>query len=145
VGTAHQSIVWKGGRCPPYARVANQFPKRVRLLRASEFERVFAARVSVADTSMVLHGAANELGRPRLGLVVSRRIGGAVERNRWKRLLREAFRLTQDQLPPLDLICIPRPGGPASLEVLKASLLRLAARVERKASDSIRRSSEKAT
>jgi ribonuclease P protein component len=125
--------------------VTNEFPKRVRLLRASEFERVFAARASAADASVILHGAANELRHPRLGLVVSRRVGGAVARNRWKRMLREAFRSVQIRLPALDLICIPRASSPPPIEVLKASLLQLAARVERNVSGTEKRSSEKAT
>jgi ribonuclease P protein component len=123
-------------------RVVYEFPKRVRLLRASEFERVFAARASSSDALLVMHGAVSDVGHPRLGLVASRRVGNAVARNRWKRLLREAFRLKQDELPALDLVCIPRAACPPPLDVLMASLLQLAAKVERKAMDSARRSSE---
>lgn len=119
--------------------MANRYPKRLRLLRASDFDRVFATRSTAADASLVLHGAANDLEHARLGLVVSRRLGGAVERNRWKRLLREAFRLKQNELPPLDLVCIPRGQCPPSLETLEASLLQLAERIARRASDSKKR------
>ena len=75
----------------------HRFPKQSRLLRASEFERVFDARNSASDAWIVLYGAASELGHPRMGLTVSRRVGNAVVRNRWKRLLREAFRTTQGE------------------------------------------------
>ena len=110
----------------------NQFKKNVRLLRAADFERVFASRISSANDSIVMHGAASESGHARLGLVVSRRVGNAVQRNRWKRLLREAFRLEQGELPPLDLVCIPRAVAPPSLNELKSSLAMLAARIQRK-------------
>ena len=125
--------------------MTQKFPKRVRILRASEFERVFATRVSAAHGAIVLYGAVNELGHPRLGLVVSRRIGGAVERNRWKRLLREAFRLSKDQLPAFDFVCIPRSASPPPLDELSSLFVQLAARVVKKAAESARRASEKAT
>jgi ribonuclease P protein component len=109
-----------------------RFPKRVRLLRAREFERVFAARASAADAWIALYGAANDVGYPRLGLTVSRRIGGAAARNRWKRLLREAFRLTQHQLPPLDLVCVARAAAPPELRQLMETFPALATRIERR-------------
>jgi ribonuclease P protein component len=108
------------------------FPKRSRLLRGEEFDMVFAARASAADDLLVLYGAANRLGYPRLGLAVSRRCGGAVQRNRWKRILREAFRSTQRELPALDLVCVPRADSVPELRRLVASLPALAARVEGK-------------
>jgi ribonuclease P protein component len=86
----------------------NRFPKRMRLLVASDFDRVFAARASASDSGLVLYGIENELGHPRLGLAVSRKYGSAVARNRWKRAIREAFRGIQRELPALDLICLPR-------------------------------------
>jgi len=108
----------------------HRFPKRLRLLRASEFEGVFAARNSASDAWSALYGAGNDLGHPRLGITVSRRMGGAVQRNRWKRLMREAFRLTQHQLPPLDLVWIARAQSPPKLGELMESIDVLAARIQ---------------
>jgi ribonuclease P protein component len=110
----------------------HRFPKRARLLRASEFERVFEGRNSASDAWIVLYGAASELVHPRMGLTVSRRVGGAVVRNRWKRLLREAFRLTQYDMPPLDLVCVVRGQSPPPIGQIRESLIALSSRIQAK-------------
>jgi ribonuclease P protein component len=105
------------------------FSKRLRLLSSSDFDRVFAAKQSATDQLITMYGLRNECGHPRLGIVASRRIGIAVVRNRWKRLLREAFRLSQHELPPLDLVCIPRAGSDTDLASLQKSLAKLAGKL----------------
>jgi ribonuclease P protein component len=115
------------------------FPKQVRLLRPSDFERVFDARNSASDAWIALYGAAGEVGHPRIGLTVSRRVGNAVGRNRWKRLLREAFRLTQADLPPLDLVCVVRGQLPPTLGQICESLIALSKRVQTRMDERARR------
>jgi ribonuclease P protein component len=108
----------------------HRFPKQVRLLRAGEFERVFNVRNSASNAWIALYGATSELRHARLGLTVSRRVGSAVVRNRWKRLLREAFRTTQSELPPLDLVCVVRGQSPPTLGQMRESLLALSNRIQ---------------
>lgn len=69
----------------------------------------------------------NDLGHARLGLAVGvRAAGNAVRRNRVKRLVRETFRVTQQELPSVDLVVNARPGaGQASTTALRASVLAL--------------------
>jgi ribonuclease P protein component len=110
-----------------------RFPKRLRLVRATEFERVFAARNSAANAWLAMYGAKNDVGHPRLGITVSRKVGGAVQRNRWKRLLREAFRLTQHELPAIDIVCTARSPAPPALGELKQALTKLANRIANRA------------
>lgn len=62
-----------------------------RLSRAAEFDRVYKNGRSQANRHLVLYAFANHSAAPRLGLSVPKKVGGAVERNRVKRLLREAF------------------------------------------------------
>jgi len=109
------------------------FPRSLRIRHTVEFRRVYAGKMSVADGNLVLYGLKNDLGYSRLGLSVSRKVGGAVVRNRWKRLLREAFRLTRDRLPRgLDLVVIPRRGVEPKLGPLQVSLEQLSVRLRRK-------------
>lgn len=55
--------------------------------------------------------ADNDLQRPRLGIIVTKRLGKAVKRNRVKRLIREFFRRHKGLLPPKDIVIIARPGA----------------------------------
>jgi len=85
--------------------------KRGRLSRSAEFERVYRQGRSHANRFLVLYTfpRASE-GEPRLGVSVSRKVGGAVERNRVKRLLREAFGRHEDELAAgHDIVVVARP------------------------------------
>jgi ribonuclease P protein component len=73
---------------------------RTRLSRSADFDRVFRQGRSHAGRELVLYVfPRGESEAPRLGLSVSRKVGGAVQRNRVKRLLREAFALESSRLP----------------------------------------------
>jgi ribonuclease P protein component len=88
-------------------------PKRGRLSRSAEFERVYRQGRSVGNRFLVLYvfpRAGTGGDGPRLGLSVSRKVGGAVDRNRVKRLLREAFAAEVDRVPPdRDVVVVARP------------------------------------
>ena len=75
------------------------FKKSQRLLSNDDFKAVLAHNCFASNELMKLFVAENQLGFPRLGISVSKSCGGAVLRNRLKRLAREAFRLEQHNIP----------------------------------------------
>jgi ribonuclease P protein component len=103
------------------------FPQSRRMKSPAEFERCYQRKRSASDTVLIVYACENGLAHPRLGCSVSKKLGGAVVRNRYKRLLREAFRLAQHDLPEgVDLVVIPRPGAVPNLDTVKESLVKLA-------------------
>jgi ribonuclease P protein component len=93
--------------------------KRRRLSRSAEFERVYRQGRSKANRYFVLYAFPRDDERggvdtdgPRLGVSVSRRVGGAVDRTKVKRLLREAFWAEADRLPAgADYVAVARPDS----------------------------------
>ncbi|HYL03530.1 MAG TPA: ribonuclease P protein component [Steroidobacteraceae bacterium] len=102
-------------------------PAQLRLRRKSDFDAAYARGRRLADGFFTVIALANESGVPRLGLAVAvRAAGGAVARNRLRRLIRESFRLHQRELAPLDLIVSVRPRArTAPAAELRASLAAL--------------------
>ena len=94
------------------------FPRTHRLTHVKLFDAVYAAKTRESRGPLTVFAVPNDLGHPRLGLSVPKRVGTAPKRNRIKRLLREAFRLLQHDWPPgrgYDLVINVRPHDVAIL------------------------------
>ncbi len=103
------------------------FPKTLRLRRKREFDSVFRNGQPFRNGLFLLLCAANSLEYTRMGMMVGRRFGPSVKRNRLKRLCREAFRLGRSALPQgLDFVAIPK-SSPAdyTLEAVSLSFRKL--------------------
>ena len=89
-----------------------QFTKQQRLLSSKEFSRVFdSPSVKISHPNILILAIENSSSVPRLGLVVAKKnLKKAVDRNRFKRLVRESFRLKQHHIPPFDAIVLARRG-----------------------------------
>jgi len=93
--------------------MSHKFGRDVRLRTRAEFTAVQDTGRRVSSRYVTLIGRVNALGRDRLGIIASRRVGGAVLRNRAKRRLREIFRQGQPDMsqppgPTLDVVAIAR-------------------------------------
>lgn len=117
---------------PEPRRTDQRFPAAVRLRKQPEFDAVYAANRYAADATLVITALPTSRPITRLGLSIGRQYGNAVARNRWKRLIREAFRRNRSRLPTgLDLVIRPRRGAVADYLAIERSLLELTRRVAR--------------
>lgn len=90
--------------------MSSAFPRPLRLISQAEFDRVFQQSSKSYSAWFILLYRANHLGYPRLGFAISKkRIKKAVSRNQIKRIVRESFRLKQQQLGSWDIVVLARP------------------------------------
>ncbi len=109
------------------------FPSWRRLKRQDDFAIVFDRGQVAADDVLVVHAIRVHDPQSRIGLSVSKKVGNSPQRNHWKRLLRESFRLNVAQLPThLWLVVRPRRGAIADFHAIQSSLLRLTKKLDRK-------------
>jgi ribonuclease P protein component len=116
---------------------AEKFPRSVRIVRSSDYQALYKTGYKIHSSYFVLFGRCNALEHSRLGITASRKVGGAVERNRVKRLFREIFRRCLYQIPDrLDIVVNAKSGcGNARYENLRVEFLtavkKLTARIPR--------------
>lgn len=114
---------------------SNTFPNTARLRRQYQFDAVYRGKHYAGDGVLVIRAIRNDVDHTRLGLSVSKKVGNAVVRNRWKRLIREAFRKQQIDIPRgMDIVVRPKRGAVADYGAVYSSLLNLCKRIDRKLS-----------
>jgi len=81
------------------------FPNKLKLIKTDDFSSVFSFRKRISGHFLAVHYQHNQLGWPRLGLIVAKKVARhAVDRNYMRRVLRECFRKNQHQLKSLDIV-----------------------------------------
>ena len=118
---------------PAAAIAPARFRPHERIKDPKDFRRAFDRKRSASDDALIVYGVENGRDHPRLGLSIARkRVRKAVARNRIKRLLREAFRLSKAELPRgVDLVIVPRGPG-LTFDQARRSLPELARAVSRR-------------
>ena len=114
-----------------------RFPRSCRLTTRRQFLTVYAEGRRVASKSFTLFGMRNSAGTCRLGITVTRKVGGAVRRIRIKRRLREVFRRNRAQLAPdIDLVVNAHAAIDVSdAQAIESEFLRTFGRLARRVED----------
>lgn len=117
-------------------RPDRRFRPEDRILRSSDFDRIYRNGKRLTSAAFAIFVLPNEAGRSRLGLTVTRKFGGAVLRNRSKRVIREIFRNNRETFgDSLDYVVNVRaPAAGRDYALLERELLKLAARASGRAS-----------
>ena len=113
--------------------VGMRFRSAERIRRRADFQQVYARGVRIHSRYATVFILSNSLGTGRLGIAATRKLGGAVARNRAKRLIREVFRRNK-LAPGFDIVVIPK------RELLDASLIALETEFRHIVERSLRRS-----
>src|SRR5262245_49625925 len=113
--------------------MTNHFRPEDRMRKQADFDRAYQARVFAANEVLIVNAVANGLTHSRLGLSIGKVVGNAVVRNRWKRLIREAFRLSRSELPTgLDLVVRPQKAAVPEFESIRKSLTALTTKIAKR-------------
>lgn len=110
------------------------FSARQRLRDKAEFDHVYRSGQRYSQSLFQAAACRNAHGAARLGLAIAARsVGNSVARNRIRRLVREAFRLCQHELPACDIVVSARPRArSAGAAELRADIARLFAALSAK-------------
>lgn len=104
-----------------------RFLKSDRIKKRWEFSRVYQYGQKYVNRRFVVYVLNNRKKRSRLGVTVSKKVGNSVKRNRVKRLIRESFRFSKDQIAPgNDIVVVARKSAYGlSFQEAKRSLMDL--------------------
>lgn len=128
----------------PLLQSDQRLPRSRRVRGQKDFARVFDQAKVAADNVLVVHVVPSTVAQWRLGLSISRKVGSSPVRNRWKRLIREAFRTQRAawveemaklrrENPPrgMDIVVRPRKGAVPQHQAVQQSLDKLVRRLAR--------------
>lgn len=119
---------------------SHSFPRELRLLTPSQFSRIFDRPTKAVSDHFTFLAKFNDTDHPRLGLTIAKKKEKtAVGRNRIKRVIRESFRLNQENLPNIDIVVIARDNiGNADNRQLNRQLNKLWKKISLRCNESLK-------